>query len=119
MAAVVSIGEVNVIPQVFVDWRYPKFGSVVAVLSDGSSVDNEVLQSSAVPRLQAVFSGWIETAGDLATLRGYDATKEIITVVDTDDENRDAVILTFRFDRLQPELWLVSMTLLDFGLSGS
>jgi len=119
MAAVVSIGAVNVIPRVFVDWRYPKFGSLVPVLSDGSSIDNEVLQSSAVPRLQAVFSGWIESAADLASLKGYDATKAVITVTDTDDENREAVILTFSYDRLQPALWLVSMTLLDFGLTGS
>ena len=119
MATLVSVGEVDVIPQVFVDWRYPKFGSVVDILSDGTSVDNQVLQSSAVPRLQAPFSGWIESASDLATLQSYNASKEIVTVTDTDDVSHEASILDFTYDRLNPALWLVSMTLLDFGITES
>jgi hypothetical protein len=119
MASLVSIGEVDVIPQDFVDWRYPKFGSIVDILSDGSSVDNQVLQSSAVPRLQTPFSGWIESSSDLAALQGYNASKEIITVTDTDDVSHEASILDLTYNRLNPALWLVSMTLLDFGLTES
>jgi hypothetical protein len=114
----ISVGGVAILYGRFSDWTYPQFGSLVSVLSAGSSVDNEVLQSSAVPRLRATLSGWLQDPDDVAALNAYAASKAIVTVVD-DALSRDAVIMDFSMDRVMPGLWSCSLALVDFGVAGS
>jgi hypothetical protein len=114
----ISVGGVAILYSRFSDWNYPQFGKLVKILSDGSSIDNETLQTGAVPRLQATLSGWLQESSDVDTLNGYTASKEIVTV-DDDGATRDVVVLDFSTDRVIPGLWSCSLTLVDFGATGS
>lgn len=119
MTAAISVGGVDVLTDAFSEWAYPRFGSLVGILSDGTSVDNEVLQSSGMPRRQATLSGWLQDRDDLDTLNAYNATKEIVSVVDADGETRDASILDLKVARVLPGAWSCSITLVDYGIGGS
>lgn len=117
-AEAITVGAVPILHRRFSDWTYPQFGSIIKVLSDGSSIDNETLQTSALPRLRATLSGWIQESADMELLKGYVATKEIVAVVD-DAVSRDAVILDLVIDRILPSLWSCDLTLIDFTADGS
>jgi len=114
MSEAIEIGGVAVLYQRFSDWQVPAFATPVRVLSDGTTVDNEVLQSGAVPRQRATVNGWVQDFGDVETLKGYTASKELVLVND-DGTMHSAVVLDLVLDRVLPGLWSCTVTLLDFG----
>lgn len=114
----ISVGAVDVLYGRFSDWSYPQFGSLVRVLSDGTTADNEVLQSAGAPRRRATLSGWVQDLADVDLLNGYAASKEIVTIVD-DALTRSAVVMDCSIDRVMPGLWSCSLALVDFGTGGS
>lgn len=114
----ITIGGVGVLYGSYDDWSYPQFGTLVDVLSDGSSVDNQVLQSSAVPRRRATVTGWLQSQADVDALDAYTASKEIVPF-DDDGLTRDVVVMDFSHPRVQPGLWSCTVALADFGATGS
>lgn len=100
-----TIGSVTISVHRYSGWDYPQFGQVVSVLSDGTSVRNEVIQGGASPRRRAELSGALTSAGDIATLRGYNLSKEVVEFVH-DSETLNAHVLDFSVARSRAHPWL-------------
>jgi hypothetical protein len=115
----ISLGSVTLTRvKDFGGWSYPQFGSLVKILSDGTTVDNEVLQTGAIPRAQASLSGLLSSYADVLTLHGYNASKEVVSFVENDasvDDTRDVNVLDFVVVRQRPWLWEYSLTIVDAG----
>lgn len=110
----ITVGDVDLPVQHFTGWAYPQFGNLVRVLSDGSTVNNEVLQGGGSPRRRATLSGVMLDAGDIATLHGYNLSKEVVEVSETDGgETVSANVLDFSVDRSRPWLWSYSLSLVE------
>lgn len=111
----ISLGSVTLHVENFTGWSYPTFGSMVSVLSDGTSVDNEVYQSAAVPRLRASLRGHSLDSSEVATLTGYNGSKEIVTFSDDDESTSDTGfgvhVLDFQFSRDRSHPWLYEYSL--------
>jgi len=111
MTPYIDIGTATVLAGPLVEWAYPRFGTLVRVLSDGTTVDNEVLQSGAVPHLQARLTGMLESQADVDLLNGYVASKEEVAW-DDDGDTRTVIVLDFSARRLLPGIWSCELQLL-------
>jgi hypothetical protein len=89
-------------------FQRPSFVSRVTLLSDGSGLPAESLQSGSMPRRSATWDlPWIESA-DLATLQGYHTAVTVVQCV-TPEETLNVVILELpEADKLAPGLWSIS-----------
>ena len=79
-------------------WDYqgfdlPTFATVVPVLSDGTSTINQTIQTGSLPGRIASFGCTLRTWGDVQTLRGWNASKEQLTWVDTYGDTLTVVLL--------------------------
>jgi hypothetical protein len=119
MTRSIVLGAVELPVQRFSGWNYPSFGTLVKVLSDGTSQGNEVLQTGGSPRRRAVLSGLMTDAGDVDTLHGYNLSKEILEVSETGGEELDACVLDFQAERTRPWLWSYTLTLVEADVGGS
>jgi len=117
----ITIGSITASVRAFRGWDYPQFGSVVAVLHDGASVDNEVLQSGSVLRQRAVITGHTIEVGDVTVLSGYNASKEMVDFEDDELlDSRTVVVTDFRVDRSIPFLFQYTIELIDMSdMAGS
>jgi len=112
----ISLNSVTLSVRGFRGWDYPQFGSTVPILDDGSSVDNEVVQSASVLRLRASIQGHTLSYSDVTTLRGYNATKELVSFEDDElGDTKSVVILDFRVDRSWPFLFDYTIELIDMS----
>ena len=118
----ISVGSVTLSVTSFGGWNYPSFGNVVAILSDGSSTGNEVLQSAAVPRMRATLAGKMYSYADVQAMHAYNASKETVTFIEADEavsdggEYRSVNVLDFSVDRSSPGndlFWTYSLTLIE------
>ena len=110
--SVITIDSVTLKVQRFSGWSYPQFGSLVRLLSDASSLDNEVLQSGSLPRRRASLSAYTHDSGVVAALDALNASKEQVTFGEDGDE-RGVHVLDFSFDRAFPWRWNLSLTLVE------
>lgn len=120
----ISVGSVTLSVKSFDGWDYPSFGSLVAILSDGSTARNEVLQSGALPRLRATLSGQMLSAADVAAVRTYNASKETVAFLEEEDNSSadssmNVCVLDFQVSRVTPWLWTYTLTLVEAEPDGS
>ena len=116
MTPSITIGSVDVLADRFSGWSYPQFGTLVRILSDGTTVDNEVLQAGATPHLRAQLSGMLESDADFDTLTGYAASKEEVAWTD-DDDHRTVIVLHFSGRRLFPDIWTCELQLMHMAFT--
>lgn len=114
-----SIGDASLWPGRATAWQRPAFVSRLPLLSDGTGVVSETLQSGSLPARSATWDlPWVEDA-ELATLKGYLDSVAQVTVV-TPAETVTAVV----FDLPPAEfigagLWAISgVVLVETGESG-
>lgn len=86
--------------------------TLVPVLSDGVSVANAVLQSGAAGWGQAKVSGDLQDADDVATLRGYYASKEEVTFIDAYGNSSTVRVLELEIADVAVDWWSFSATLI-------
>lgn len=108
----ITVAGVTLHVKRFSGWSYPSFGSLVRLLSDGSSVDNETLQTGSLPRRRATITAFTHDSGDIVALDALNASKEQVTF-DEDGGSRGAHVLDFSFERSFPWRWDLSLTLVE------
>jgi hypothetical protein len=112
----ITVGVVQLGVTTFDGWNYPTFGSTVPILHDGTSVDNEVLQSGSVLRLRATVRGRTLDFQEIEVLRGYNASKEMVDFVDSElGDSYTVVVLDFQYDRAIPFLFAYTIDLIDMS----
>lgn len=72
---------------------YPETAVITQLLGDGASTNNAVIQSTALPFREATIGGVIQDSNDLAALRGYYESKDLIAF--TDDDSNNALVRVF------------------------
>jgi len=113
----IVVGSVTLSVAQMNGWNYPSFGNLVAILSDGSSTGNEVLQSAALPRMRTTITGKLFDYDDVLALHAYNASKETTTFTETDEavsdegESRSVNVLDFTADRSAPTPWMWTYSL--------
>lgn len=101
------------------EFEYAQTSVVVPVLSDGTSVDNDVLQQGAQPSPQARLKGLLSDVYDIADLRDLYLSKEAVTFNDPVLGTRTVRVLDFSTVRATPFLWKYDMTLIGVAGGGS
>ena len=90
----------------------PPTATLVTLLGDGTSTRDQVLQQGATPFSQATVTGWTSDAAEVATLHGYDLSKETVTFTDPNGVATAVRVLEFRaVDNI--EWWDFTMVLLE------
>ena len=101
------------------EFEYAQTAVVVTLLSDGTSVDNDVLQQGSQPSPQAQIKGILSDVYDIADLRALYLSKEAVTFNDPVLGARSVRVLDFSASRVWPFLWTYAMTLIGVAGGGS
>lgn len=95
----------------------PSFKQLVPILSDGTSTQNDVVQSGAPGRGRASLTGVLHAA-DLATVRGYYTASTSVTFRDGNGNEREVIVLEFAAQDFTD--WATfTATLVDVTVAGS
>lgn len=97
----------------FSGFDYPNNAQVVALLGDGTSTYNAVLQQSAWTARQGTLGCTLETA-DMLTIRGYYESREVVTFTDWDGTATAVRVLDFTRAFGDPD-WDCTIVLLEAG----
>lgn len=102
----------------FEGFNQPQTATLATLLSDGTSVRDQVLQQGSTALLQADVSGTLQSIDDLTVLRGYNATKESVAFTD----GRGDVTIVRVFDLRVTDYtdwWTFAATLVEADEEGS
>lgn len=102
----------------FSGFDYPNNAQLVAVLGDGSSTYNAVLQESAATVRQAQLRCTLETA-DMLTVRGYFESREAVEFVDWDGTATDVRVLDFTRAPKYAGTWDVTLALIEADVAAA
>lgn len=95
----------------------PQTSTTVLVLSDGSSLLNEVLQQGASPAARADVAGVCVTFEDAAILRAAFASKEAGVFTDSNGNDTTVRILDLQPMKDRTTWWEWSMTLIEAAVA--
>jgi hypothetical protein len=114
MAIQLTLGSVTLLSGSFSGFDLEQSRSRVAILSDGTSVRNEVIQQGSTPYRQATIAFTCETA-DAETIRGYyeDATE--VTFANYEDESSTVLVFDFARSIVVNGLWSCTATLIELS----
>ena len=101
------------------EFEYAQTTVVTTLLSDGTSVDNDVLQQGSQPSPQARLKGLLSDSYDIEELRALYLSKEAVTFNDPVLGTRTVRVLDFSAMRSTPFLWKYDMTLIGVAGGGS
>lgn len=93
-------------------FEHPPFITLVGIISDGTSVENEVVQAGSLPRRQATVTfPWV-TDADWATMSGYHETVTPVTWV-APEETVTVIVMELKPTQIAFGLWTVDATLVE------
>ena len=110
-----SIGAIasgNIMDDQFTGFDYPNNAQLVALLGDGTSTYNVVLQQSALTARQAAVSCVLLTA-DALVLQGYYESRETVTFTDSLGDATDVRLLDLSRSFRGTGLWSCSFTIVE------
>lgn len=94
--------------------NYRQTAQRVAILSDGTSARNEVLQQGALPALEWRVTGFLESSSDVATLRGYYASHDSVEWIDpTTSDDLNVRVFELALRQVGASVWSFDATLLE------
>lgn len=96
-------------------FAYPEAASITALLSDGTSERNAVIQGSGLTLRQAVVAWQTVPEEDVKTIRGYASTKEEVTFTEEDGTERPVRVFDFSASKGHANLWTVHARLVETG----
>lgn len=109
-----TMGVLVVNPQRVDGWVYEQTAERVPLLSDGTSTHDEVIQQGSQSSLSAHLTGKFTDFDDVATLREYARTKEVVTFYDPEEAtSHTCVVFTFAVSRQVYFIWDWDMTLVE------
>jgi hypothetical protein len=114
-AGFLSLGAVtgtSIMDDQWSGFDYPNNAQVVALLGNGTSTYNAVLQQSALTARQGQLRCILETADSL-TIRGYYESREAVTFTDWDGTATDCRVLDFARDIKFAGVWDCTITLIE------
>lgn len=111
MAGQLVLGTVTLLSGAFSGFDQAQSKARVRLLSDGTSVRNEVIQQGSQLHREATVTFVAETA-DANTVRGYYEDVDQVSFIDYEDEIRTVLVYDFSKAVIVDGLWSCTATLL-------
>ena len=112
MAVQLVLGSATLLSGAFSGFDYQQPKTRVSLLSDGTSVRNEVVQQGSYPYREATVAFVAETT-DTDAIRGYYENGTQVTFVDYEDQERTVLVYDFSRSIIMDGLWSCTVTLLE------
>jgi len=96
----------------------PQYRSLIKLLDDGTSLQNEIVQEGSAPRGQAQLTGTITSSADVATLRGYYHAATTVPFTDGNGNATDVIVFEFAVQDFT-DWWEFTATLIEATVAGS
>lgn len=116
--SITGVGSLLVDDDGYDGFDRPPFATMTSILSNGTSSGDQLIQSGSLPRRQAGLTGTSYLSADIATLRGYSDSKEVVTFTDGDGDTFDVVVMEFSA-KAHTGCWDWTMLLVEDEAEGS
>lgn len=95
------------------DFAYPEASQVIALLSDGTTERNYVLQGSGQSVRQARRAWVLVPTGDKNTIRGYASSKSEVLYTEEDGTERNVIVMDYSARERFTGYWDISVRLIE------
>ena len=94
-------------------FSYPEHATITALISDGISERNALVQSGSLTLRQKTVTFQAVPYADMVTIRGYASSKNEVAYTDEDGTSRNVIVMDFAAKRGVADVWFVTVRLIE------